>query len=145
MSPKWQLSAIQELAFDGLTGTEFLVSVPCAYDSVNGRYLTLADLINHLNQLEATLAPNTLTPHAQQIRALLREAGIDWNKTTARLAKCNWVDAAYIQGHTAAVSPDHIGIAIRRMLAGDPIPPCRCGRCPTCYRRTLDKYPQIKQ
>jgi hypothetical protein len=143
----WQLDSYLDLAFDGLTGSEFLAPVPCALNSQTGEKLTLGELIPYLNELESRTSPARLADdtHMQHIRQALYAAGIDWNKTTAKLARCSWVTEAYIRQHAQAVPPEYVGLAIQRMLAGLPPPPCRCGRCEQCQQQALAQFPQIQR
>ena len=101
----WRLDSYLELAFDGLTGSEYWTPIPCAYNEATGEKLTLAELIPILNRLEQRIAFATDDAHTQHIRQLLYAVGIDWNKTTAQLAHCPWVTEAYINEHVTAVSP----------------------------------------
>ncbi len=138
----WQLDSYLDLAFDGLTGSEYWVPVPCALNTRTGEKLTLAELIPLLNALERRIALSTDDAHTQHIRQALYAAGIDWNKTTAQLAHCPWVTETYINQHTTAVSPDFLGLAIQRMLAGLPPPSSRRERQ---HRQSLARYPQIRR
>ncbi|MCA9945116.1 MAG: hypothetical protein H6656_00340 [Ardenticatenaceae bacterium] len=45
----WRLDSYLELAFDGLTGSEYWTPVPCAYNVETEEKLTLAELIPLLN------------------------------------------------------------------------------------------------
>ncbi|MFQ5433597.1 MAG: hypothetical protein ACE5FD_01860 [Anaerolineae bacterium] len=138
----WRLDSYLELAFDGLTGSEYWTPVPCAYNVETDEKLTLAELIPILNSLEQCIAFSTDDVHAQHIRQALYAAGIDWNKTTAQLAHYPWVTEGYIHEHVTAVSPQFLGLAIQRMLDGLPPPPsCRERQ----QRQALARYPQIRR
>jgi hypothetical protein len=143
----WQLDSYLDLAFDGLTGSEYWTSAACARNIETDERLTLDELIPYLNELERRIRPakSAADARTQHIRQVLYAAGIDWNKTTARLARCSWITEAYIRQHIQAVPPEHLGLAIRRMLDGLPPPPCRCGRCEHCQRRSLAQFPQIQR
>jgi hypothetical protein len=131
-----------DLAFDGLTGSEYWTPVPCALNTRTGEKLTLAELIPILNALEQRIPLATDDAHTQHIRQALYTVGIDWNKTTAQLAHCPWVTETYINEHAAAVSPDFLGLAIQRMLDGLPPPLSRHERE---QRQALARYPQIQR
>ena len=136
----WQLDSYLDLAFDGLTGSEYWAPVPCAYNVQTGEKLTLAELIPILNNLERRIALSIDSAHVEHIRQALYAVGIDWNKTTAQLAHCPWVTAAYIYDHATAVDPQFLGLAIQRMLDGLPPPPSRRERQ---QQQALARYPQI--
>lgn len=119
----WRLDSYLELAFDGLTGSEYWMPVPCAYNAETDEKLTLAELIRILNNWERRIALSTDDTHVQHIRQALYEVGIDWNKMTAQLAHCPWVTETYINEHVTAVPPQFLGLAIQRMLDGLPPPP----------------------
>ena len=138
----WRLDSYLELAFDGLTGSEYWMSVPCAYNVETEEKLTLAEIIPLLNNWERQPALNASDAHVQHIRQTLYAVGIDWNKTTAQLAHCPWVSEDYIQAHVTAVSPQHLGLAIQRMLDGLPPPLSRRERQ---QRQALRQYPQIRR
>lgn len=143
----WQLDSYLDLAFDGLTGSEYWTPVTCARNTQTDEKLTLGELIPYLNELELRRTPvrSAADAHTQHIRQVLYAAGIDWNKTTAKLARCPWVTEAYIRQHVQAVPPEHLGLAIRRMLDGLPPPPCSCGRCERCQQQALVQFPQIQR
>jgi hypothetical protein len=143
----WQLDSYLDLAFDGLSGSEYWTPVACARNTQTDEKLTLGELIPYLNELERRMAPakSATDVHTQHIRQALYAAGIDWNKTTAKLARCSWVTEAYIRQHTQAVPPEHVGLAIQRMWAGLPPPPCRCGRCEQCQQQAFAQFPQIQR
>ena len=138
----WQLDSYLDLAFDGLTGSEYWTPVPCAYNTKTDEKLTLAELIPILNSLERRIAFSADDAHTQHIRQALYAAGIDWNKTTTQLARCPWVTETYINQHTTTVSPDFLGLAIQRMLDGLPPPPSRRVQRQT---QALARYPQIRR
>ena len=138
----WRLGSYLELAFDGLTGEEYWVSVPCALNTRTGEKLALAELIPVLNALEWRIAFSNDDAHTQHIRQALYAVGIDWNKTTAQLAHCPWVTEGYIHEHVTAVPPQFLGLAIQRMLDGLPPPPSRHERQ---QRQALARYPQIRR
>ncbi len=133
----WQLSTYTDLAFDSLTGTEYPVVIDCALNSQTGERLSLLELIAHTNKLEKQMNSQSVLPdsHIQHIRDTLRQVGIDWNATTARLAHYNWVTPEYIRTHATAVDPRHIGLAINRMLAAEPPP----------QELLLARYPHIRR
>ena len=85
----WKLSTYTELAFDGLTGTEYPIAIDCALNSETGETLNFAELVTYVNDLERqTLDLHQPTDaNSRHIRAVLQQVGIDWNKTTARLAR----------------------------------------------------------
>ena len=101
----WRLDSYLDLAFDGLTGSEYWTPVPCALNTRTGEKLTLGELIPILNALEQRIALSADDAHTQHIRQALYAVGIDWNKTTAQLAHCPWVTETYINEHATAVSP----------------------------------------
>jgi hypothetical protein len=138
----WRLDSYLDLAFDGLTGSEYWAPVPCALNTRTGEKLTLTELIPILNALERSISLSTDEAHTQHIRQALYVVGIDWNKTTAQLAHCPWVTEAYINEHATAVSPQFLGLAIQRMLAGLPPPLSRHERQ---QRQALARYPQIRR
>ena len=138
----WQLDSYSELAFDGFTSSEYWTPVPCAYNVETDEKLTLAELIPILNNWERQLALSADDAHVQHIRQALYAVGIDWNKTTAQLAHCPWVTEAYINEHAAAVSPQFLGLAIQRMLAGLP-PPLSHGE--QKQQQALARHPQIRR
>ena len=138
----WRLDSYLELAFDGLTSSEYLASVPCAYNTQTDEKLTLAELIPILNALERRMALVVDDTHTQHIRQALYAAGIDWNKTTAQLAHCPWVTEGYIHEHVMTVPPQFLGLAIQRMLDGLPPPPSRRERQ---QQQALARYPQIRR
>jgi hypothetical protein len=138
----WRLDSYLDLAFDGLTGSEYWTPVPCALNMQTGEKLTLAELIPILNALERRITLATDDAHTQHIRQALYAAGIDWNRTTAQLAHCLWVTETYINEHTTAVPPQFLGLAIQRILDGLPPPQSRRKRQ---QRQTLARYPQIRR
>ena len=138
----WRLDSYLELAFDGLTGSEYWTPVPCAYNVETDEKLTLAELIPILNNWERRIALSTDDAHVQHIRQALYAAGIDWNKTTAQLAHCPWVTEGYINEHVTAVPPQFLGLAIQRMLDGLSPPPSRRERQ---QQQALVRYPHIRR
>ena len=138
----WRLDSYLELAFDGLTGSEYWTPVPCAYNVKTEEKLTLAEIIPLLNNWERQLAITATDAHVQHIRQTLYAAGIDWNKTTAQLAHCPWVTEDYIHAHVTAVPTQYLGLAIQRMLDGLPPPLSRRERQ---QRQALRRYPQIRR
>ncbi|MCB8980623.1 MAG: hypothetical protein H6657_24700 [Ardenticatenaceae bacterium] len=131
-----------ELAFDGLTCSEYWTPVPCAYNVETEEKVTLAELISILNNWERQLAFTASDAHVQHIRQTLYAVGIDWNKATAQLANCPWVTEDYIHAHVTAVPSHHLGLAIQRMLDGLPPPLSRRERQ---QRQALKRYPQIRR
>lgn len=81
----WQLDSYLDLAFDGLTGSEYWTPVPCAHNTETDKKLTLAELIPILNSLERRIALSAADSHTQHIRQALYAAGIDWNKISPLL------------------------------------------------------------
>ena len=138
----WRLDSYLELAFDGLTGSEYWTPVPCAYNVKTEEKLTLAEIIPLLNNWERQLAITATDAHVQHIRQTLYAVGIDWNKTTAQLAHCPWVTEDYIHAHVTAVPTQYLGLAIQRMLDGLPPPLSRRERQ---QRQALRRYPQIRR
>lgn len=141
-SEVWRLDSYLELAFDSLTGSEYWTPVPCAYNVKTDEKLTLAELIPLLNNRERQLAFTAFDAHVQHIRQTLYMVGIDWNKTTKQLAYCSWVTEEYVHAHVTAVPPQHLGLAIQRMLDGLPPPPSRHERQ---QWQALRRYPQIRR
>jgi len=142
LSAPWQLSDYPELAFDGLTGSEYWTPVPCALNTKTGEKLTLPELIPILNALEKLMPDES---HVQHIRQALYAVGIDWNQTTAKLAYCPWVTETYINAHAAAVEPKYLGLAIRRMLNGLQPPPSQDTVRQRLHKQALANYPQIRR
>lgn len=75
------------------------------------------------------------------IHAALTANGIAWNKTTAQLADCDWVTPDYIAAHVS--NAPSVGLAIRRMLDGDPAPYPTCNLCGAHHAPSECAYAEV--